>query len=298
MVNPKTKPAMKKTMRYIGMAALALVGTMMMGCAESDLAENQPQGKTVTLTSTITLDGSAATRALDAQGQKTFAVGDKIGLFYKNASDETQFVESEELKKADISSDGKTAKITFDLTGASLKAGNPLRYVYPVYLAKSDVEPAVDIDDENTINTKDRLCVEQDGTLESLANSFDLAVFDGTFTSEATLPASAKLKNRLAIVAFTIEDVGGNDITKSITQLKIDRGPDNFVYVVNCMDAETIYVAMLPTDGATEGAKENLTITATDGTNTYKKEVKDVTLKANSIYPVELAMNRVVVVDL
>ena len=278
---------MKKTMRYIGMAALALVGVVMMGCAENDLAENSPKGKTVILTSTITLDSGAATRALDAQGKKTFAAGDKIGLIYKNANDESMFVESEELAKGDISSDGKTAKISFDLTGASLEAGKELRYVYPIYLARTDFDPASPIDDENTLNIEDRLCVEQDGTLDSLAKKFDLAVYDGTFTSDATLPASAKLKNRLTIVAFTIEDEGGSDITKTITQLKIDRGSEYFGYVVNREAADgPIYVAVLPTDGD----EEDLTITATDGTNSYKKEVKGVTLKANSIYPVELAM--------
>ena len=55
---------MKKTMRYIAVAALALVGIAMMSCSENDFAGNSPKGKPVTLTTTISLDGSSAsTRA-------------------------------------------------------------------------------------------------------------------------------------------------------------------------------------------------------------------------------------------
>ena len=55
------------------MAAIALMGSVMMGCSESDLVEQTPKGGAVTLTTTISLDGSSATtRALDADGKKTF----------------------------------------------------------------------------------------------------------------------------------------------------------------------------------------------------------------------------------
>ena len=51
------------------MAALALVGTIATGCTSEELAKEAPQPKidnnTVTLTTTISLDGSASTRALD-----------------------------------------------------------------------------------------------------------------------------------------------------------------------------------------------------------------------------------------
>ena len=53
------------------MAALALVGTMMTGCTSDDIATEKPQqnnNSTVTLTTTIVLDGSDTTRALDADG--------------------------------------------------------------------------------------------------------------------------------------------------------------------------------------------------------------------------------------
>ena len=68
---------MKKIFKYISMAALAMVGTIFMGCTENDLAETHPQtlGKGVTLTTTISLNGSS-TRALDANGKKTFAEGE------------------------------------------------------------------------------------------------------------------------------------------------------------------------------------------------------------------------------
>ena len=128
---------MKKIFKYISMAALAMMGTIFMGCAENDLAEihPQPQGKGVTLTTTISLNGSS-TRALDANGKKTFAEGDLIAIFYKNTSGETQLAESDALKAVDITNDGKTAKIT--VTFENPQPEGQLRYIYPAAMAMSD----------------------------------------------------------------------------------------------------------------------------------------------------------------
>ena len=88
---------MKKTMKYLSMAALALVGAMMTGCSsdEDSMISNpqQPEnkGNVVTVTTTVSLDGGEAAaqgtnRALTADGKKTFAAGDKIAIIYKNTS--------------------------------------------------------------------------------------------------------------------------------------------------------------------------------------------------------------------
>ena len=276
---------MKKITRYIGMAALALVGTMMTGCTNEDMANKAPQPKTnhgVTLTTTISLDGtSVTTRALDATGKKTFAVGDKIAIVYKDANDKSQKAISTALEATDIMNEGQNAKISVTL--GNPKAGGQLRCIYPAAMLSVDfnIDKNPPIDNENTINFPS-LANHQDGTLETIASEYDLAVYDGTFTSEGELPSAITLKNQLAIVALTINDYDGNNITSKITEIDIDQGPGLHGYNFTRTAADgPIYVAMWPS----ENANEKITITATAGTATYEKEVRDVTLAANTIYP-------------
>ena len=265
------------------MAALALVGTVIMGCSENDLAENSPKGKAVTLTTTISLDGSG-TRALDADGKKTFAKGDQIAVLYKDANDKSQKALTAALETTDISSDGKTAKITVTLENP--KAGGQLRCIYPAAMLSEDFKPeSSDIDDMNTINYP-MLVNKQDGTLATISSKCDLAVYDGTFTSEAELPGSIALKNRLAILALTIKDYDGNDITSTITNLEINQGSAYGYTVTRTAAAGPVYVAMMPS----KNAKENITITASDGTTTLEKTAYDVTLAAKNLYPVTVTM--------
>ena len=60
-------------MRYFSIAALALMGAVMTGCSNNDELQQPESGKrTVTLTTTVSLDGGAGTRALDVStGVKT-----------------------------------------------------------------------------------------------------------------------------------------------------------------------------------------------------------------------------------
>ena len=277
------------------MAALALMGTMMTGCAGEELANDAPQAKndnnTVTLTTTISLDGGATTRALDAQGKKTFAKGDQVAIFYQNTSGETQYVESEALTANDISDDGKTAKLTVTLSNP--KAEGLLRYVYPAAMANSDIDPIDEINDENTFSTE-RIQSDQDGTLETLASKFDLAIYDGSLSSKALLPTTATLKNQLAIAELTIKDYAGNDITSNITKLVVQQGNGLYGYELTRPDnaAGPIYVAMFPSSPA--GAKENITVTATANDDTkYEKDFK-FTFAANNIYPIAVKTFKVV----
>ena len=79
---------MNKTIRFLSMAALVFVGAIITGCSTDDdsTSLDQPASKTVTLTTTISMDGSATTRALTEAGVKTFAVGEQIAVVYTNTS--------------------------------------------------------------------------------------------------------------------------------------------------------------------------------------------------------------------
>ena len=284
------------------MAALALVGTMTTGCSNEDLAKEAPQANndnnTVTLTTTISLDGSASTRALDAQGKKTFAVGDSVAIFYQNTSGETQYADSKPLTASDITNNGKTAKFTVTLSNP--KAEGQLRYIYPAAMANSDIAPNEEINDEYTFSTE-RIQNDQDGTLETLANKFDLAIFDGSLSSKALLPTTATLKNQLAIAELTIKNYAGDDITNDIKALKINQSKINqgetnellYSYELTRPDnaAGPIYVAMMPSSGST---KDSITVTATtnDGTE-YERDFK-FNFAANNIYPLSVKTFKVV----
>ena len=276
---------MNHTFRYISMAAIALVGTFIAGCTNNvDIAEN-PQtadGEAVTLSTTISFDGST-TRALDANGRKTFAAGDKIAFVYKNTSNQTRYAESSALTSDDITNDGKTAKITATFTDP--QASGTLRYIYPAFMSKSSFDPVTEIGDDTTINVSDGLLTQQDGTLATLGSKFDLAVFDGTFTSEAKLPLSANLSNHLAVCEFTIKDHEGTDVTSTVTKLTIQTLTSELTYEINREAAAgPIYVAMLPITTA-----EDVTFTVNAGaTVLFQKTVSSVTLAANSMYPITL----------
>ena len=72
------------------MAALVFMGAITTGCSTEDDSKSldQPASKTVTLTTTISMDGSATTRALTEEGVKTFAVDEQIAVVYTNTSSE------------------------------------------------------------------------------------------------------------------------------------------------------------------------------------------------------------------
>ena len=112
-----------KTINLLGMAALAIVGAVMVGCTietEYDVIDRpqQPEDNTdaIILTTTVSMDGGAQTRALTAEGVKTFAPGETMALIYKNTSGTTVKAVSEALTDADIADGNKSATFTFTVT--------------------------------------------------------------------------------------------------------------------------------------------------------------------------------------
>ena len=68
---------MKLSIRYF---ALVVMGAFISGCAE-ETEDVQPSASgTVRMKTTVSLDERASTRALDADGKKTFAAGDQIAF--------------------------------------------------------------------------------------------------------------------------------------------------------------------------------------------------------------------------
>ena len=265
------------------MAALAFLGAMTVGCSGDDLAAETPQlpnttNGTVVTKVTVSLDEHASTRALAANGTKTFAAGDKIAVIYKNTAGETVKAESAALNSFDILS-SNSAKFSVTLTNP--QANTPVRYIYPAAMAVATIATDAAIDDASTIDyTK---LATQDGTLTKLGSNFDLAVFDGTMTAQAVLPA-AELKNPLTIGKFTIKNSGGTDVTNTITKLTIADGTNTYTVSRTAADGP-IYVAMKPVDN------KNVTVSVTANNNKYSDKSVSVTeLAKNKIYPINVSL--------
>lgn len=284
---------MKKTFRFLSMAALLVVGAIMTGCSSDDIIDNpqQPTNKdnVVTLTATVGFEANAGTRAINGTtGVKTFESTNQIAVIYKNTSNETVKAVSTDFTPT---GDNTTATFTVSLTNPATDGA--IRYIYPATMAKDVATDATITDDAATIDYSG-LFSSQDGTLETLGTNYDLAVFDGSLSGTA-LPASATLTNPLTICKFTFKDTGSSDIT-SITRLTVSDGTN--AYGISTSGLSEIYVAMKPV------ASGNIAFTAATASKTYFRTVTGKSLVASKLYTnitvgsmVELAVGKVFCID-
>lgn len=272
--------------KFLSMAALALVGIVMTGCSSDDnTVSTQQSNNGLVLKTTISLDENGSDmRALTDAGVKTFAEGDQIVLFYIDGKGISRRVLSSALTAPDISADGKTATLTFNVSAALPADNGAIRYVYPANMASDNTDYPFDLNDANTIDfTK---LDAQDGTLATLGSSLDLCVFDGNF-SGTSLPASASLTNQLAVLAITLKDNAATpaDITSSITDLTVVEGANHYAVTRGAAPGPgPIYVAIKPTSSAV------IEVAATDGANEYGKFLTSKTYAANNGYNVSWKM--------
>ena len=267
---------MIKTIKYLSMAALALVGAIVTGCSSADDSiidtPQQPENKNNVeiLTTTISMDDNAQTRALSSTGVKTFDTGEKIALVYKNNSGSTVKVESAALKRTDIVNNNQTATFTFKLENPDKT--KDVTYIYPAAMANAD----------GSVNYA--ALNSQNGTLTTLARNLDLATKTAPWNG-ASLPRCF-LDNQFAILAITLKnEAGSSDITNTITGLTLSDGTNNYT-VSRSAAAGPIYIAIHPTTSA------DIEITATDGTNNYTKSLTGKTYAASNGYNVSWRMTK------
>ena len=284
---------MKKTFRFLSMAALLVVGAIMTGCSNDDNIDNPQQpannDNVVTLTATVGFEANAETRAVDpSTGKKTFEGTNQIAVIYKNTSNETVKAVSTVFTPT---GDNTTATFTVSLTNPA--SDGAIRYIYPATMAKTPATDATITDDAATIDYSGILS-SQDGTLATLGTNYDLAVFDGSL-SGTDLPASATLTNPLAICKFTFKDTGSSDIP-GITRLTVSNGTN--AYAVSTSGLDEIYVAMKPV------ASGNIAFTAATASKTYFRTITGKSLVASKLYKnitvgsmVELAKGNVIGYD-
>ena len=251
-------------MKEHSIIALILLSVISLGCAKE--IHNQV-GNNVTLTTTVSLSGTPASKALTAEGVKTFAAGEQVAIVYTNTAEATVRAVCQPLTVADIHDNGKTATFTVTLTDP--KPSGAVRYIYPAAMATAD----------GSVNYN--VLSSQNGTLASLSAALDLALFEGSLTADAALPDIVFMNNPLTIGEFTVSD-GTRDITSSIVSFTVSAGTDT--YTVNrAAAAGPIYVAMKPVSG-------DFSFTAFNGALVYEKAVTGKTMAAGSMYPVGISM--------
>ena len=265
------------------MAALAVVGAVMSGCAE-EIEVLQPANQRVVQKTTISLADDATTRgAIAADGSTRFSKGDQIAVIYQNTNGKTMKAVSAALTSADLTDEGASATFTVELV--SPKANTKVRYIYPASMAATTIAEDTAPDNDLTISIAG--LATQDGTLETIASDLGLAVYDGTMSTTATLPTGTgvELKNQLAILKLqSIKDDGDTEIRSQITDLTVIVGTNTYAVTRTAADAP-IFVAILPVTG-------NITITAiANGLDYSKTTESSKTLAKNKIYPVNLSMN-------
>lgn len=280
---------MKQTGIILKIAALFVTGAFIAaGCSslkedveivndnQEELAPETEPGRTVTVTSTVGLEPT--TKAISALGVKTFAADETIAVFYTNEGGDlvkTTYT----FTAGDLIDGGRKAAITVSMTEP--KAGAAMKYIYPAAMANAD----------GTVNYS--VLDSQDGTLETLAASLDLATYDGTLTGEAALPESVTLSNQLAIGEFTIKNADGSvNITNTIKALEVTDGTNTYTVTPATVFGDgPIYVAMQPVT-----SDKTISFTATYGSsnNTVSKNVGGKALDRNNMYPVNLRMGRLV----
>ena len=260
---------MKKTMRYLRLSAFVAAGALLASCAkEEEPVANQEienEDVVVTLTTSVSLSENAS-RAITGTGEKTFAVGDQIAVFYTNTSSATVKATSQALTSDDISNSGKVARFTVSLTNPS-NTNLSVRYVYPASM----------VDDSGEMTS----LASQDGTLEGL-KAFDYAEGSGTRTVE-DLPA-IDLTNQLAVGVFTLKNNTGSANLSGITTVKIFSTEGDYTITSTSAITWPIYVAMKPV------ANKAVSFKASDATNNYWKLVSGATLAANNFYPISVTM--------
>ena len=270
---------MKKAMRFLNLAILFAMGTMIAGCADVEKTENVSEvireGNTLILTTVVGKSDNSGTKALTAEGVKTFAVGEKLAIVYATGPGSVAQTESHALTADDLIDGGRSAKFTFEVEYPY--AGGKVKLIYPASMMSENPFDNPDYIDYSKLN-------KQDGKLETLAAQLDLATFEGTLTETGGLPDSPMLTNQLAVIAYTLKEAAApNDLTATITDLTINDGTNSYA-VTRAAAAGPIYVAIRPVTSV------DINYTATNGPKIYAKYVKNKTYAAGNFYQLGLGM--------
>lgn len=257
---------MKTLKSYIWMAAATMMIASFGACSSEDLTTNESpmtpekQGKVVTLTATLGPKDGTTTRALTDNGTTigaTWAIGEELEVMYEDTHDDYPIAKG---KITAVDGSGR-ATLTVDLVDP--KTGG-IYFHYPYAIAHGGKDNKLD----------------QIGTLADIATNFDEMTDDGTLILDvtggvATLP-DVTLNRDVCIWKMNFE-VGGSDITNTITALNIKVGAIK-EYDISPNALSAIYVAM---NGCSD---QTITITAATPTGIYSYSKAGVSLVNGKFY--------------
>lgn len=261
---------MKKTLKFLSMATLVLAVATLTGCSKEEEQAAEP-AVVKTCTTTVSIEGNEASKALTEAGVKTFEADEQIAVVYENTSS-TLVKEVITLTAGDISNAGKNATISLEMTNP--KASGTLRIIYPAAMAGTN-----DVDYSKLYT--------QNGTLDQISSQFDLGLYNGNLTAGAELPDSPELTNPLTICEFTLKNEAGSGTLTGITALYIGDGENFYMVTPASATNDPLWVAMKPVSSS-----QWITFHATDGTHKYEKEVTGKTLTAGHMTPLGLKMTQ------
>lgn len=248
-------------------AVLAVMAAMVSCSNDKDIViEKQLPEKSFTQTIHVTLGGQD-TRAVDADGHKSWSNGEQVTIFYSNSVDNLTAVTG---TLSNVS--GKSADITVTFSQVP-KANGDMNMVYP--------SSAGELLSADHIRTT--LLNNQDGTLATLSSTLDVATATVQATASSEMPDNITLTNAFSIFKFTLMN-GSTDLTASTTNLVINDGTNNY-NISRAAEAGPIYVAMRPISGA------NFTFTAIAGGDNYSLSKSGVTIAASKIYNSTINLN-------
>lgn len=257
-------------MKFLSMATLILAVATLTGCSKEEEQAAEP-AVVKTCTTTVSIEGNEASKALTEAGVKTFEADEQIAVVYENTSG-TLVKKVITLTAGDISNAGKNA--TISVTMGDPKASGTLRIIYPAAMAGTN-----DVDYSKLYT--------QNGTLDQISSQFDLGLYDGNLTAGAELPASPALTNPLTICKFTLKNEAGSGTLTGITALYIGDGENFYMVTPASATNDPLWVAMKPVSSS-----QWITFHATDGTHKYEKEVTGKTLTAGHMTPLGLKMTQ------
>lgn len=283
-----------KTTRFISI--VILLASLFVGCNpdESIIKESHPArtGKHKTVCAKLTFDKdfyalsraiahemagdssqsnhSGVTRAVDADGHKYYQIGDRTMLVYKTLDGKTHTTLSTPYDQAQLDSLGDDAAYFFWDVDDDCDETVDFTVVFPATRCDS-VTGAI----------KYANMSKQDGTL-AWVSDMDVATFTGSWDYMYT-PEAIPLNNPLTVCKFTITNESGNDITNSVTDLRISDGYHEYVITRQAAPGP-IFVLMQAVK------KKNILFTSKIGDTHYVKYVKKKTLEAGDLYPITVEM--------
>lgn len=260
----KTNTFLSKALILI-FAMVSLASCSDVGASEE---ENGKQGDVITLTTQLSSRSGVATRGTMTDNGSSITsaweVGDKVWVNYELATDDAGNPTG--VAQATVSAvDPATKAATISVDLAHPKEGNTaIRFGHPYSYWHEAIDPRTG----------------QDGKLATINTSFGAVHGDGTLSvsgSTASLASGVTMEPDVCIWKFTF-NVGGSDITDEITSLNINCGFSNNDFVVAPSSQSTIYVALLPTTGAT------ITVTARTEAGYFSTAKSGITLTAGKLY--------------